>query len=609
MSALHGGYDILYLVAHGRLIDGEPYLFLENEEGAVARVPGRELAARIHDLADRPRLAVLVSCQSAGTGAAAPAEESAPLAALGPRLAEAGVPAVIAMQGDITMKTAAAFMPVFFRELRRDGLADRAMAVARGTVRDRPDWWMPVLFSRLKSGRIWDTEPETVAKANAGKLRVAPPPEPMQPPHAAGFVGREQELAYFATSLRTDHVAVIAGMAGIGKTTLAARLAQQIAAGPDRVFWHQFHEGEGIETIIWRLAGMLWRHGQPSLWELLQGARQSGGQPPPAEVLLDYLMQLLRGQNYVLCLDDFHHAEEDPLVEKAVERLQTLLAAGEVNLIVTSRRMPTALRTLSFVPLGGLGLADTAELLAARKVALASDLLAELHRRTDGNAELLTLAVQALQRSPQPAQVVKRLVDEDDIETFLLQEVDKGLAADEKLVLSGVAALLGYPGTRNAIEATLASGNLKRTVRHLANRFLLLEHHGALDREYLQHAIVQVFYYDLLSRQERQELHRRAGEYYEREEPDVLRAALYYQRAGEDVRAAELITTDVWGAIYQGQAWGSTANPGAIYPDAGAAGVMGSDPTPAGRNPPAFPPQHAGAVVLRTSTVNPGCER
>ena len=153
-TALRDGYDILYLVAHGRLIDGEPYLFLENEEGAVARVPGRELAARIHDLADRPRLAVLVSCQSAGTGAAAPAEDAAPLAALGPRLAEAGVPAVIAMQGDVTMKTAAAFMPVFFRELRRDGLADRAMAVARGAVRDRPDWWMPVLFSRLKSGRI-----------------------------------------------------------------------------------------------------------------------------------------------------------------------------------------------------------------------------------------------------------------------------------------------------------------------------------------------------------------------------------------------------------------------------------------------------------------------
>jgi hypothetical protein len=46
-------------------------------------------------------------------------------------------------------------MPVFFRELQRDGQIDRAMAVARGAVRQRTDSWMPVLFMRLRSGRIW----------------------------------------------------------------------------------------------------------------------------------------------------------------------------------------------------------------------------------------------------------------------------------------------------------------------------------------------------------------------------------------------------------------------------------------------------------------------
>lgn len=396
-------------------------------------------------------------------------------------------------------------------------------------------------------------EPEDIPLSGDSDLDVTPPPEPLEAPDIAGFVGREQELSFFASSLATDHVAVLAGMAGVGKTALAARLARRVATSPDRIFWHQFHEGEGIETIIWRLAGMLWRHGRRALWEQLEGARHSGGQPPPAEVLLDYLAQLLRGQGYVLCLDDFHHAEDDPLVEKTVDRLQTLLAAREATLIVTSRRMPTALRTRSFTPLGGLSRADAADLLAARKVLLAPDLLAELHQRTDGNAELLTLAAHALQRSRQPAQVIRRLADEEDIETFLLQEVDKGLAADEKLVLSGVAALLGYPGTRDAIEATLDSGSLKRTLRYLANRFLLRQQEGRLDHEYVTHAIVQAFYYELLSRKERQELHRRAGEYYEREEPDRVRAATHFQRAGEVVRAAELVTTDMWGAMYQGQ--------------------------------------------------------
>ena len=36
------------------------------------------------------------------------------------------------------MTTVARFMPVFFRELQRDGQIDRAMAAARGAVRDRP---------------------------------------------------------------------------------------------------------------------------------------------------------------------------------------------------------------------------------------------------------------------------------------------------------------------------------------------------------------------------------------------------------------------------------------------------------------------------------------
>jgi hypothetical protein len=29
------------------------------------------------------------------------------------------------------------------------------MSEARAAVRDRPDWWMPVLFTRLRAGRIW----------------------------------------------------------------------------------------------------------------------------------------------------------------------------------------------------------------------------------------------------------------------------------------------------------------------------------------------------------------------------------------------------------------------------------------------------------------------
>ena len=141
--------DIVYLVCHGAMRNGQSFLILENDAGDVDIVRGSQLVQCLYELPHRPRLVVLVSCQSAGKG------EAEALIALGPQLAEIGVPAVLAMQGNLSKDTAGQFMPVFFRELQHDGQIDRAMAAARGAVRDRFDFWMPVLFLRLKSGRLW----------------------------------------------------------------------------------------------------------------------------------------------------------------------------------------------------------------------------------------------------------------------------------------------------------------------------------------------------------------------------------------------------------------------------------------------------------------------
>lgn len=152
-DALREGCDILYLVAHGALVGGQPWLYLVDDLGNADRRRGEALAdlLRTLDAERRPRLIVLASCESAGDGYAGT------LAALGPLLARAGVPAVLAMQGKLSAATNERFAPVFFSELLRHGVIDQAANSARLAVEDRPDWWMPVLYNRLANGLLWPT--------------------------------------------------------------------------------------------------------------------------------------------------------------------------------------------------------------------------------------------------------------------------------------------------------------------------------------------------------------------------------------------------------------------------------------------------------------------
>jgi hypothetical protein len=74
---------------------------------------------------------------------------------LGARLAEAGIPAVLAMQGDLSMATAWEFLPPFFQALQTTGQVDEAVTAGRAAVRGREDAWVPVLYTRLVEGRVW----------------------------------------------------------------------------------------------------------------------------------------------------------------------------------------------------------------------------------------------------------------------------------------------------------------------------------------------------------------------------------------------------------------------------------------------------------------------
>ena len=189
------GYDVLYLVCHGTMLQDMSQLWLETDEGQIARVSGSEFAVRMYDLRQRPNLIVLASCQSAS------AEQGEALASVAPRLARVGIPAVLAMQDDIEVETSRRFMTAFFSALQERNQIDEAVSLARGAVADAPDWWVPLLLMRLRSGAIWYTRegPEEFKQWSTliGSMQDKQCIPILGPGLTERFVGTSRQLAEF----------------------------------------------------------------------------------------------------------------------------------------------------------------------------------------------------------------------------------------------------------------------------------------------------------------------------------------------------------------------------------------------------------------------------
>ncbi|MEM7538705.1 MAG: CHAT domain-containing protein [Chloroflexota bacterium] len=550
---------VFHFVGHGLFQDDTAYVILEDEDEHAHPVDERTFRDFFTN-ANETRLVVLNACQTATRSS------SQPLVGLAPRLLQRRLPAVVAMQYPFADDAALVFTREFYRCIALGYPLEAAVAEARRCIfmetdSGEVDWGVPVLFLRAKHGQLFEIAEQQSAQQT---LDIPPPPKPAQPPSTDSFIGRTHELDFYTQMLNDANLAVIAGMAGVGKTMMGAALVQHhidtSALNAKNIFWHSFHQGEDVYALIWQLAGFLAWNDQPDIWRMLQGAQQTQTRLPPAEVLIDYVFQSLKGHDYLLCLDDFHYlydtVDDDTILQQFVERLYGVVQEGQLSLILISRVLPNFIyfRRNQFKPLQGMDMDDVEALLTTRQVALDDDLFDHLYATTQGNGQLLTMAIDTLHRIDDPEAFVTQLVHEESVERYLLHELDSSLDDVERDIQSALA-VLGIPSSRDAIESLVSQKNLRRPLHVLCERFLLWrERYQATmlsyvvadaqrpnEDRYNHHAIIRSFYYELPSRRQRRELHLHAGEYYEYEEEDMLSAAKHYFEAREYQIAASLL--------------------------------------------------------------------
>jgi hypothetical protein len=152
-----GPWHIFHFIGHGAFDRnaGEGLIFFEEKDGASYRLSATQLGRL---LADHPslRLALLNACEGAR------GSERDIFSSTGAILVRRGVPAVLAMQYEITDRAAVEFSRSFYEALAEGMPVDAAVGEARKAIslalNNTVEWGTPVLYMRALDGKIFDIE-------------------------------------------------------------------------------------------------------------------------------------------------------------------------------------------------------------------------------------------------------------------------------------------------------------------------------------------------------------------------------------------------------------------------------------------------------------------
>ncbi len=366
LQANKGFYHIVHFDGHGNFDnDTQGVLVFEDDEGNEQTVSAREIAQYLTDC--RVPIFVLNACKSGQVG-----EEA--FSSVAGQLVKLGAKGVVAMAYSVYAEGAKHFIGRLYHELVRGGSIATAVAMGRKSMsidklRPSPkgnlalqDWLVPVLYQQ-EPYTPFVPKPQTsiFGNNNVETLHVTSlhglPDE-----SAFGFIGRDYEILRLERAFRHNHVVLVQGMGGVGKTELTGGFARWLDDTQGRtggIFFTSFEQGATLIQVINQIG------------RALGGERFSQMMSEQQEALV---RQYLQTNPCLLIWDNFEPVNgfptgNEPLVSEEerdkLKRFLKQLRGGKSWVLITSRREEPWLDCgYSLINLRGLSSADAAELAA-----------------------------------------------------------------------------------------------------------------------------------------------------------------------------------------------------------------------------------------------------
>ena len=173
-------YHIFHFIGHGGFDPNTQggMLAMEDDHGRARLVGGEDLGTLLHNHRSL-RLAVLNSCEGAR------GDRSDPFSGTAQSLVQQGIPAVVAMQFEITDDAAITFGHVLYEAIADGYPLDAATTEARIAVYadgNLTEWGTPVLYLRAPDGHIFDIQPPPLTNRPGRKPQHRPGGKPQNRP-------------------------------------------------------------------------------------------------------------------------------------------------------------------------------------------------------------------------------------------------------------------------------------------------------------------------------------------------------------------------------------------------------------------------------------------